>query len=91
MTMQVEDKCWVVVFATESSKIKFYTDAAKSRKSIQVKAGMSKLAFRLEPDKGIKILMKRRDTIVAECHPGEYKFNSKPETYNFNAFVAMST
>lgn len=32
----------------------------------------------------------RDGTVVAKCHPREYRFQAEPEVYNFNVYVADS-
>ncbi|TFK74654.1 glycoside hydrolase family 71 protein [Pluteus cervinus] len=74
----VEDKFWVIVFAKEPAKVKLYTDES-TRKTQHVKAGVSKLFLELEPDKGMRAVMKRNGVIVAECNPRSFRFSSQPD------------
>ena len=62
---------------------------------VQVSAGLSKLSHRLIVGEGVKVQMYRDSdgAIVAECSPSfeEFCVQERPEVYNFNAFVAMSS
>jgi glucan endo-1,3-alpha-glucosidase len=79
----------MVVFAKAPATVDaFTTDEAKV--TFSVKAGMTKLSFPLQEDGGMKAVMNRDGTVVAECNPIAYRFESRPGVYNFNACVAMS-
>ena len=80
---------WVIVFATHPAIVETYT--TEEMKTIhEVDAGMSKLSFPLHPGGGVKAVMIREGTVVANCTPIGYRFESRPGVYNFNAYVAMS-
>jgi glucan endo-1,3-alpha-glucosidase len=79
----------MVVFAKAPATVDaFTTDDAKV--TFSVKAGMTKLSFPLQANGGMKAVMNRDGTVVAECNPIAYRFESRPGVYNFNACVAMS-
>ncbi|KAK0459196.1 glycoside hydrolase family 71 protein, partial [Desarmillaria tabescens] len=84
-----DDTLWVVVFSTAAAKVKLYA-GDDHKKSFHVKAGVTKLCRSLKGDRGIKVIMERKGAVVAHCAPHGFRFQTRPEVYNFNAFVDAS-
>ncbi|ETW78345.1 glycoside hydrolase family 71 protein [Heterobasidion irregulare TC 32-1] len=91
-----DDRFWVAILATAPSTVVLSTSAECSQQTrVQVSAGLSKLSHRLIVGEGVKVRVYRDSdrTIVADCSPSleEFCVQERPEVYNFNAFVAMSS
>lgn len=86
----MEDTAWAVIFATAPCTIEVHT-SYDSCHIANLDTGMTKLSFPLEPDGGMNLIMLRDNKVIAECPAVGYRFESRPGTYNFNAFVAMSS
>ncbi|TFY78477.1 hypothetical protein EWM64_g5537 [Hericium alpestre] len=89
-----DDVFWVVVFATAPAIVILDTGAQtpSTPGRHDIGAGVTKLAHKLVAGGGMRGQTIRGGTVVAECAPSpeEYKFEARPRTYNFNAYVAMS-
>jgi len=84
-----DDKIWAVVFTTAPAKVELWTSKT-NKVSFDVPAGISKISRDSEPDAGMRGVIVRNGSTVAECNPVGYRYESRPGVYNFNAFVAMS-
>lgn len=84
-----DDTLWVVVFATAPAKVKLYA-GDDHKKSFHAEAGVTKLCRSLKGGRGVKVTVERKGAVVAHCAPHEFRFQTKPEVYNFNAFAATS-
>jgi glucan endo-1,3-alpha-glucosidase len=86
---QMDDVFWVVVFAQSPAHV--IISSAYERPQIhQVGAGISPLSHPLVPGGTMRISMFRDDQVVAHCSPSDFCVTDRPETYNFNVFVACS-
>ena len=93
---KTDDRFWVIVLATAPSTVVLSTSAECSQQTrVQVPAGLSKLSHRLIVGKGVRVQMYRDSdgALVADCTPslGEFCVQERPDVYNFNAFVTMSS
>ena len=89
---KADDKFWVVVFATAPAVMYLSTSKNAPPKKHAVREGLTKLSHPLVAGESMRAVMMRQDTVVAECAPrgGQFKVEEHPETYDFNAYVAMS-
>ncbi|KAI0644960.1 glycoside hydrolase family 71 protein [Trametes meyenii] len=87
-----DDTIWVVAFATGPAEVRIHAGDNLPPQSWKVDNGVWKLSHPMVPGEGMKATMVRAGTIVAQCAPGrdEFVVQERPETYNFNVFVAMS-
>lgn len=85
--LQTDDTLWVIVFATEPAIV-----TLQRAYKFKIQPGVTKLSSPLHVDTGIDVKMTREvdSSVLAECSPSDFRFTHQPETYNFNAFVAMS-
>jgi glucan endo-1,3-alpha-glucosidase len=81
---------WVVVFSTAPATMTLFTASGSDEKSVDVRAGVTKLSHALKVNGGMGARMERGGKVVAECNPSGFTFQAKPSVYNFNVFVAMS-
>ncbi|TFY55802.1 hypothetical protein EVG20_g9185 [Dentipellis fragilis] len=86
-----EDLFWVVLFATTAATA-ILSSGDDAPVKYEIKGGVTKLAGKLVPGRGMWAQITRGGAIVAECAPSldEYRFEAGPRVYNFNAYVAMS-
>ncbi|TEB38068.1 glycoside hydrolase [Coprinellus micaceus] len=84
-----DDKIWVVVFTTAPAKVDIYTTPTR-KVTFDVPAGMTKLSTDSVADGGMRGVVIRDGTVMADCTPVGYRYESRPGVYNFNCAVAMS-
>ncbi|KAI0753394.1 glycoside hydrolase family 71 protein [Daedaleopsis nitida] len=69
------------------------TQDGLSERSYSIGQGLSKLSHPMVAGGGMRARLMRDGEIVAECSPSREEFvvRERPETYNFNVYVASST
>ncbi|THV06172.1 glycoside hydrolase family 71 protein [Dendrothele bispora CBS 962.96] len=84
-----EDYFWVVIFARGTAEAEL--SAGECRRKYLVREGVNLLSMRLQVGHGMGARMYRGGVIAADCVASGYCFEPHPQTYNFNAFTAMSS
>ncbi|KAH9966281.1 glycoside hydrolase family 71 protein [Russula compacta] len=84
-----DDKFWVVVFACAPC-VALLAAGDERPCRFTCPAGVSKLSCSLRIGHEMRGELVRDGTVVAKCHPREYRFQAEPEVYNFNVYVADS-
>ncbi|KAJ7287067.1 glycoside hydrolase [Mycena rebaudengoi] len=84
-----DDAFWVVVLCTAPARVSLYT-SENDKKSFDVTAGVTKLSRAQKVGGGMRVKIKRRGAVVAECNADGFVFDEQPSVYNFNLFTAMS-
>ncbi|KAI0827705.1 glycoside hydrolase family 71 protein [Trametes gibbosa] len=89
----VDDSFWVIVFTTGPAQICVSTQDHVPNVTRSVGGGIHKASYPMSPGGGMEVRIIRDGIVVAECAPSldEFRVQERPQTYNFNAFVAMST
>lgn len=83
-----EDYLWTVVLLTAPANVTQACGASTSTSSVP--AGLSKLKLALKEDCSVNVTITRNSTTALTFSPAGFKFDTKPPSYNFNAFVAAS-
>ena len=80
------------MFATAPAEMYLSTSKNAPPKKHAIREGLTKLSHPLVAGESMRAVMVRQGTVVAQCAPGngQFKVEKHPETYNFNAYVAMS-
>ncbi|KAI0657744.1 glycoside hydrolase family 71 protein [Cubamyces menziesii] len=88
-----DDTIWVVILATEPAEVRVWARDDRPARTFSVGKGLSKLSYPMEVGGGMGAQIIRDGMVVAECAPSKDEFvvQERPKTYNFNAFVAMSS
>ncbi|KLO15086.1 glycoside hydrolase [Schizopora paradoxa] len=84
-----EDLFWVVIFAKAPSTVSLWS-LDEFPRSFEINAGVSKLHCPLLDGGSMHVEMCRGASEVACLHTSDFTFTSRPEIYNFNAYVATS-
>ncbi|KAH9950531.1 glycoside hydrolase [Amylocystis lapponica] len=84
-----QDNLWAVVFATAPSTVTLATSDSNSQ-TFPVDAGVTKLTVPLTPGGYMHGTIARNGASVVDLRPADYTFQSNPQTYNYNAYVAYS-
>ncbi|KAH9854653.1 glycoside hydrolase [Lenzites betulinus] len=82
-----QDQLWAVVLATAPGTLTLAT-ADATITQFTVDTGVNKLNVTLTPGGYMHGTLERGGAAVIDLRPDGYTFNSNPETYNFNIFVA---
>ena len=91
--LQTDDTIWVVILATEPAEVRMWARDDRPDRTFSVGKGLSKLSYPMEVGGGMGAQIIHNGMVVAECAPSKDEFvvQERPQTYNFNAFVAMSS
>ncbi|KAJ7772013.1 glycoside hydrolase [Mycena maculata] len=84
-----DDVFWAVVLCTEAATVSLYAGDQDER-MFTVGAGLTKLSQPLKVGAGMRVAIRRRGVVVAECNAEGFRFEGRPSVYNFNAFTAMA-
>lgn len=87
---KTEDIFWVVIFATAPSTVSLWSLDELPRK-FEINAGVSKLHCPLLDGGSMHVELRRGDSAITYLHTPNFTFTSRPEVYNFNAYVATSS
>ena len=82
-----EDKAWVDVLLSSPGTVTVTTGDGTTQ-TFEAGAGSSRFSMPLVVGSGMSASVVRNGANVVECKPTGYTFTDKPETYNFNYFVA---
>ncbi|KAI0366749.1 glycoside hydrolase family 71 protein [Pilatotrama ljubarskyi] len=87
------DTIWVVVFATAPAEVRIWAKDDRDARTWTVGTGIHKLSHPMVVGGSINAQIIRAAQVVAECRPtpDEFVVQERPRTYNYNAFVAMSS
>ena len=87
--MQTEDALWAVAMITAPATVTLSTGNGKTQ-TFNVPAGMNKLSIPISAGGTMHGTIARNGKAVVDFHPQGFTFNGSPQTYNYNAFVAVS-
>ncbi|KAI0353317.1 hypothetical protein OH77DRAFT_1407081 [Trametes cingulata] len=83
-----QDYLWAVTLLTAPANVTL-SCGSSSQKTL-VPAGLSKLKLKLSASCSVKATVMRNSTTALSFAPAGFNFNTRPSSYNFNAFVAAS-
>ncbi|THH14940.1 hypothetical protein EW146_g5466 [Bondarzewia mesenterica] len=86
----MEDALWAVAMTTSPATVTLSTSSDNTQ-SFNVPAGMTKLSIPISPGGTMHGIIQRNGQTVVDFQPAGFTFNGSPQTYNFNAFVAVSS
>ncbi|KZT61188.1 glycoside hydrolase family 71 protein [Calocera cornea HHB12733] len=96
-----DDNFYVTVFAKAAGQLVLSTPTQGSKPNpassgpnahtFTVPAGVSHYKLALQEGNGMRATLQRGSTVVVDVYPTSYYFNPNPQTYNFNAYVAMGS
>jgi len=86
-----DDHFWVVVFASAPATLALSSGVQDSR-TFEVGPGVARLSHPLADGGSMKASLFRQGKLATELDAATtgFRFQSNPDVYNFNAFVAMS-
>ena len=87
--MQTEDTLWAVAMTTAPATVTLSTGNGKTQ-TFNVPAGMNKLSIPISAGGTMHGTIARNGKTIVDFHPQGFTFNGSPQTYNYNAFVAVS-
>ena len=80
---------FVVVLASAPGSVTIATSPSNS-KTVNVPAGLTQLSLPLKVGDTLSASLSRNGQNVVSVKPDDFTFSGNPQTYNYNAFVAMS-
>ncbi|KAI0327727.1 glycoside hydrolase [Cubamyces sp. BRFM 1775] len=83
-----QDYLWAVTLLTAPANVTL--SCGTSSQTTQVPAGLSKLKLKLSANCAAKATVMRNKATALSLSPKGFNFNTHPQSYNFNAFVAVS-
>ncbi|KAI9069016.1 glycoside hydrolase family 71 protein [Trametes sanguinea] len=83
-----QDYLWSVALLASPANVTL--SCGTSSQTTAVPAGLSKLKLKLSSNCAVKAVVTRNSTTVLSFSPAGFSFNTRPRTYNYNAFVAAS-